>query len=254
MATPTLIAIIGPTASGKTALAIKLAKKYNGEIICADSRTVYKGMDISTAKPTRDEQAAAVHHLLDILEPTQPFSVADFKKRAEVAIEGIQSRGKFPILVGGSGLFIDAVLYDYEFSVASERDAQNPRHAAKEASGSKSELRNDTLIIGLKVERDILRERIAARVETMLQHGLVEEIRQLTSKYGWDIPALQTPAFKAFHVFCAGTETIEQAKEKFITQDFQLAKRQMTWFKRNQDIQWVDSAEQAEKLVLQTLN
>ena len=115
-----LIAIVGSTASGKTELAIGLAEAYNGEIICADSRTIYRGMDIGTAKPTADERSRVRHHLLDIIDPNQRLSVAEFKQLAESTISDIHNRGKVPFLVGGSGLYIDSILYDYTF--ASEAD------------------------------------------------------------------------------------------------------------------------------------
>ena len=124
-----LVVIVGPTASGKTALAIHLAEKYNGEIVCADSRTVYKGLDIGTAKPSVSEQQRVRHHLIDVVEPDGTFSVADFKMLAVEAINDIESRGKLPILVGGSGLYIDAVVYDFSFSDGTKRDESNPRHA-----------------------------------------------------------------------------------------------------------------------------
>ena len=110
-----LLVIVGPTASGKTSLAIEVAKKYNGEIICADSRTIYKGMDIGTAKPSKAEQQEIAHHLLDIIEPGEVFSAADFKKACVESVKDIRERGKLPIVVGGSGLYIDAYLFDYQF-------------------------------------------------------------------------------------------------------------------------------------------
>ncbi len=109
-----LITIVGPTASGKSALALDLAERFGGEIVCADSRTIYRGLDIGTAKPTAADQARLAHHLLDIAEPGQTVSVAEFKRLAEAAINDIASRGKVPFLVGGSGLYIDAVLFDYQ--------------------------------------------------------------------------------------------------------------------------------------------
>ena len=110
-----LVVIVGPTASGKSALAISLAEKFGGEIICADSRTVYKGMDIGTAKPTVDEQARVPHWGLDLVEPGERFSAAKFKRYAIAKIDEIHSRGNIPFLVGGTGLYIDGILFDYEF-------------------------------------------------------------------------------------------------------------------------------------------
>src|SRR5688572_21256799 len=117
-----LIVIAGPTASGKSALAMKVAKKYNGEIICADSRTVYKGMDIGTAKPSAVDRKEVPHHLLDIVQPNQPFTAADFKEQALAAIDDISGRGKLPIMVGGTGLYIDSVIFDYRFGDPADPD------------------------------------------------------------------------------------------------------------------------------------
>src|SRR5476651_2207339 len=129
---PELIAIVGPTASGKSGLAMRLAKEFNGEIVCADSRTVYKGMDIGTAKPTKADQAAVPHWGLDLVKPGRVYNAGKFKKYAQATIADIQDRAKLPILVGGTGLYIDGVLYDYGFSlVAKERDPVNPRHLKK---------------------------------------------------------------------------------------------------------------------------
>ena len=113
--TTPLVVIAGPTASGKTALAIRLAERYDGEIICADSRTIYKGMDIGTAKPSAEEQARVPHWGLDIVEPGERFTVADFKAYAERKIQEIRERDRIPFLVGGTGLYIDAVIFDFQF-------------------------------------------------------------------------------------------------------------------------------------------
>ena len=126
---PPLIVITGPTASGKSALAMDIAKKYGGEIICADSRTVYKGMDIGTAKPTEQDQREVPHHLLDVVEPNQPFSAAEFKERANQAICDISARGKLPMLVGGTGLYIDAVLFDYHFGLPADPNRRSDLQA-----------------------------------------------------------------------------------------------------------------------------
>ena len=110
-----LLAIVGETASGKSALAMKLAKMLGGELICADSRTIYMGMDVGTAKPSKADQEKVRHHLLDVVRPDEKFTVSDFKRLAEAAISDIQSRGRLPIVVGGSGLYVDALIYDFKF-------------------------------------------------------------------------------------------------------------------------------------------
>ncbi len=249
-----LVVIVGPTASGKSALAIELAKRFNGEIICADSRTVYRGLDIGTAKPTAVEQAKIPHHLLDVVEPEQDFTVADFKKLCNEAIDDILGRNKLPILVGGSGLYIDAVLYDYEFSEpAAARDPRNPRHLSPEEPRERSKIRSNTLIIGLEVDREALRARIKGRVEQMVAGGLVEETRQLEVAYP-DSKALQAPAYKAFKKYLNGELTLGEAKNEFIRNDLNLAKRQMTWFRRNSSIQWVSNPSESIDIVTTFLN
>jgi tRNA dimethylallyltransferase len=272
---PPLITIVGETASGKSALAMELAKKFDGEIICADSRTVYIGMDIGTAKPSSKDQQHVPHFGLNIATPDTPVTVADFKKLATEAIVEIGVRGHVPIMVGGSGLYIDAVLYDFEFRKVADpklraqlskfsvpelqtqlqvaglplpANSQNPRHLVRalETGGQtpkRKALRPNTLIIGLRVPRDELRRRIEQRVEAMLALGLVDEIQRLGEAYEWSTPALQAPGYKAFHAYVAGESSLDQAKAEFIKNDMQLAKRQRTWFRRNSSIHWLEKTE-----------
>lgn len=239
-----LLAIVGPTASGKTALAIELAKKMNGEIICADSRTVYKYLDIGTAKPTKEEQTQVPHHLIDVVEPDQDFNVADFKHLADQAIADIRANGKLPIIVGGSGLYIDSVLYDYSFTDSTERDTDNPRHSAVTALKSRKPLAQGNLIIGLNPGREVVRQRIADRVSQMLNDGFVDEVRSLLPKYS-DTKAFLAPGYKAFADYIDNKTSIEDASLIFVNNDRKLAKRQMTWFKRNPDIYWFKDADSA---------
>lgn len=280
MASRPMIAVVGQTASGKTALAIEIAKKYDGEIICADSRTVYKGMNISTAKPTDRERGEIPHHLLDVVNPNEPFSAAQFKALADDAIRDISSRNKQPILVGGSGLFVDGVLYDFSFEDAPnpvlrselqdktiyelqtlirERElpmpenTKNPRHLIRAIerggkTGDKKLLSPDTLIIGLQIPKDNLEKSIAGRLDAMLHDGLVSEIEQLTSRYGWDLQAFQTPEFKAIKKYVQNEIDVTETKELVIRGDLQLAKRQLTWFKRNPDITWAPNSKAALQL------
>lgn len=280
-----LLVVVGPTASGKTALAIDLAKKFNGEVICADSRTVYEGMDIGTAKPTADEMDGIPHHLLSIVTPDQKFSVADFKQAALGVIDDIGSRGKLPILVGGSGLYIDSVLYDFTFRPVNDhiretfKDASvdelqaelnkqgielpenslNRRYLLRslEAGGpshSSSELRPNTLVVGLAVDQEILKQRIEKRVHGMLEAGLVNEVKQLATQYNWELPAMQAPAYKAFRSYVEDTVELEQAIADFVMYDSRLAKKQRTWFKRNNSIHWVTDPSNVVDLVTTFLN
>ncbi|HTE22719.1 MAG TPA: tRNA (adenosine(37)-N6)-dimethylallyltransferase MiaA [Candidatus Limnocylindria bacterium] len=266
-----LVVIVGETASGKSAVGMELAKRFNGEIICADSRTVYRGLDIGTAKPTEAEQAQVRHHLVDIVDPDQAFTVSDFKRLAKEAINDIASRGRLPIMVGGTGLYIDAVLYDFQFrSPASSElrqelsalsvdelqerirvaglelpeNAHNPRHLIRVLEsggelGTRKPLRKNTLVLGLRSDREALRQRIMVRVDDMVEAGLVEELQRLVDKYGWNIPALQGPGYKAFRGYLEGTLNLEEAKALFVQNDMQLAKKQRTWFRRNNSIHWV---------------
>lgn len=281
-----LIAIVGETASGKTALAIELARQYGGEIICADSRTIYKGMDIGTAKPTPQEQSDIPHHLINLVEPNEPFSVADFQRLAKQTMHDINSRGHVPFLVGGTGLYVDAILYDFNFRPAPEpaerarlqllsikelqteilerglvmpANAQNPRHLMRtlETNGAisgRKALRPNTLVIGLAIDREALHDKLRRRVNSMVENGFVGEVRTLFAKYSPDVPALQAPGYKAFRSYIDGTSTLAEAKAAFVRNDYLLAKRQRTWFKRNKSIHWVTKQAQAVDLVTTFLN
>lgn len=250
-----LIVIVGETASGKTALALDLAELFLGEIICADSRTVYRGMDIGTAKPSPEERAKIPHHLLDVVDPDKRFSAADFKHLATEAIEEIHSRGRTPIMVGGTGLYIDAVLFDYSFAPhGALRDPDNPRHLDKAVSRSKQPLRANTLVIGLRLTREILQQRIKNRVDAMIDAGLIDEVKIVVGRYGWSAPALQAPGYKALREYIEGCMTLDEAKALFVKNDLNLAKRQRTWFKRNDSIQWINHPREAVDIVTTFLN
>jgi len=281
-----VVAIVGPTASGKTALAIKLAQRFNGEIIAADSRTVYQGMDIGTAKPTPHEQAASRHHLIDVTTPDKQFTVADFQRLAREAMSDIARRGKLPFIVGGTGLYIDAVLYNFslrapadadkraelqkrsveelqnllmERGIALPENSRNPRHLVRalETEGMLSERRSlptHALLIGLDPDREVLREKITRRVDVMVEAGFINEVRKLAEQYGWDAPGLQAPGYRAFRPYIQGEISLEEAKQLFIQNDMQYAKRQKTWFKRNPDIHWISKTAEAVELITTLLN
>ncbi len=268
-----LVVIVGPTASGKTALALELARRYNGEIICADSRTVYKGMDIGTAKPSSAERAEIPHHIIDIVAPDQTFTAAEFKRRALIWIDDITIRGKLPIMVGGTGLYIDGVIFDYAFlppvppeeraeleamsieqlqaeitsrGIAMPENSKNKRYLVRalETNGEipvRKGLRRNTLIIGLEVGREELKGRLTARVNEMVENGFIDEVKALGAKYGWNAPGLQAPGYKAFRQYIEHSITLDEAKNQFVQNDFALAKRQRTWFRRNPQIQWFAS-------------
>lgn len=246
-----LIVIVGPTASGKSALGLDLAEQFQGEIVCADSRTVYSDMNIGTAKPSTADQARVPHHLISVVRPDEPFTVADFKTQAEVAISDILARGHVPFLVGGSGLYIDAVLYDYQFSAdAADRDPINPRHRVEGGSIDKT-IRDNTLVLGLDATKEQLEERIRSRITEMIDQGLVAEAEKLATKYGWDIESMKT--YRPLRSLIEGHDLVEEVVAKMVIKDRQLAKKQRTWFTRNKSIHWI-APSQAHKLVKKFLS
>lgn len=281
-----LIVIVGPTASGKTALALDLAEKFGGEIICADSRTIYRGMDIGTAKPTAQEQARVPHHCIDLIDPDETFSVATFKKCALRAIDDIQGREKLPILVGGTGLYIDAILFDYTFGEPADADLraelsektveslqamirrlgyvmpenkQNKRYLIRTierrgCAGRRSSLRPSTMVIGLSIERNVLKGRIAVRADAMLEAGFADECRRLAQQYDENAPAFLAPGYQAFMMYVRGGYSYEQARDVFIRGHLRLAKKQRTWFQRNDSIHWIHDRSEAVDLVTTFLN
>ncbi len=281
-----LIVIVGETASGKSALAVELAQMFGGEIIAADSRTVYQGLDIVTAKPTLDERTIVPHHLLDVVSPDRSFSAAEFKVLASQAIQEIARRRRVPILVGGTGLYVDAVIYDFEFlekadpvkrkalqklsveelqdilqgqGIPLPQNERNPRHLIRAIetggkTGGHGELRANTLVIGLTIDRGELEQRIRQRVDAMVDAGLLDEIRAAAGKFGWNAPGLQAPGFKAFKKYLEGEVSLYEAKEILVHQHLQLAKRQRTWFKRNKDIHWICKKDEAVDLITTFLN
>lgn len=285
-----LLTVVGETASGKSALALRLAKQYNGELICADSWTVRRDMNIGTAKPSADEQAAARHHLLDVVAPDEDFTAAVFKQLATEAIDDITSRGKLPILVGGTGLYVDGVLFDFSFLPegrpgerevlnaltipellaridaagldTSSVDIRNKRRLIRllETNGAEpaqKALRGNTLIIGLQPERDELRDRIARRVDAMLAAGLEQEVRQLSQRYGWGCEGLKGIGYREWQDYFLGSQSLELTRQRIISSTMGLAKRQRTWFKRNKSIHWFSTPvnyAQVDELVTTFLN
>lgn len=226
--TPPLLAIVGETASGKSALALKLAKMFGGEIICADSTTIRKRLDIGSAKPSQEEQAAVPHHLLDIIEPDQKFTAAEFQKLANEAIADISKRGKLPIMVGGSGLYIDGVIYGYRFF-------------GKGEAVDRKQLLDNTLVLGIQIEREELKQRVARRVDAMIAAGLEDEVQDLAQQYGWGSEALKSVGYAQWQDYFEGNQNLLETQQKIIKDTLGLAKRQRTWFKRNKSIQWFDT-------------
>lgn len=274
--------IVGETASGKSALALTLAKKFDGELISADSWTVYKGFDVGTAKPSAAERAEVPHHLLDVADPADGFSAVIFQRLAKQAIDDITARGKLPILVGGTGLYIDSVLYDYGFLPPSDPalreelnaldlpailaraetmgldmtgiDLGNKRRVIRliENNGERPtmlELRENTLILGLETPREQLLQKIQRRVDVMLTAGLEDEARALAERYGWDAEPMKGIGYKEWRGYFSGHERLAEVRQKIIKHSLDLAKRQRTWFKRNKSIQWLTTEDKLTEAV-----
>jgi tRNA dimethylallyltransferase len=277
-----LIVIVGETASGKSALSMELAKRLDGEIICADSWTVYKGFDIGTAKPSTADQKAIPHHLLDVADPAVGYSAAVFQRQAKQAIDDITARGKLPLLVGGTGLYIDSILYDYSFLPPSDPglreelnelslgqvlaraeameldtggiDLRNKRRVIRliENEGvrpTKQPLRQNMLVLGIPIAREALQAKIEARIDGMVAAGFVDEVRGLLAQYGPDIEPFRAPGYRAFKDYVNGEISLQEAKQRFRQNDLQLAKKQRTWFKRNESIHWLDNRDKLAQAV-----
>lgn len=266
-----LIVVVGPTASGKSATALRIAEEFNGEIICADSRTVYKGMDIGTAKPSLEDQARVPHWGLDLVQPGELFTAADFKKYAVQKIAEIRERGHVPLLVGGTGLYVDGVIFDYDFVPANQKlreeleklsidelkkycadnnvelpeNDKNRRYIIraierKNTSGKRLSAPIDNcVVVGITTDRDGLKQRIVQRSEQMFEQGMVEEAILLGKKYGWNSEAMTGNIYRLVKQYLDGGLDQAALKEKFISSDWQLAKRQLTWLKRNPYIHWL---------------
>jgi tRNA dimethylallyltransferase len=269
-----VICIVGPTGVGKTKLSIELAKKLNGEVINADSTQVYKGMDIATAKVTEDEKENIPHHLFDIKEIDENYTVYDYQKDCRLKIDEIFEKGKTPIIVGGTGLYIKAALYDYKFEEENEDINEYLEYSNEELynklvsidpntqihknnrkrvvralnyydknnkiiSNEKTDkLLYDVLFIGLTTDREILYDRINKRVDIMLENGLIEEAKKI---YDTNIrsKAVLTPiGYKELFEYFDGNTTLEEALELIKQRSRKYAKRQYTWNNHQFNVNW----------------
>jgi tRNA dimethylallyltransferase len=271
-----LLVIVGETASGKSEAALGVARQCDGEIIGADSWTVYREFNIGTAKPSAEEFAEIPHHLFNIVDAPDGFNAALYKKLANEAIKDIQGRGKLPILVGGTGLYIDSVIFDYGFMPPGDSEERERRNAkpiedllveakaegvsldnvdtrnkrriirALETGGQQpksAELREHTVVLGIAVPREDLRERVTKRVNTMLELGLEREVLELSNKYGWDAEPMKGIGYREWREYFEDTKTLAETRDRIISSTLKLAKRQRTWFKRNNSIQWLNNRE-----------
>ena len=285
---PPLVVIVGPTASGKTGLAVRLAREFGGEIISADSRAIYRGLDIGTAKPTLAERESVAHWGLDLVQPGERFTAADFKEYAEQKIIEIRARGNIPFLVGGTGLYVDAVLYDFQFpahgndierrqkletmsleelheycqknNITLPENSKNKRYVINAILRNGYALKRqqhpvaNATIVGITTEKEILRKRVAQRTEQIFIPAMLNEARRAGEQYSWDNEAMTGNIYPLLRQYFAHELTIEQAKEKFQTLDWRLAKRQLTWFKRNEHITWLELEEAYTYLARQLRN
>lgn len=285
-----MIILTGPTAVGKTDLSIQLAKAINGEIISADSMQVYRHMDIGSAKVTPEEMDGVPHHLIDVLEPEEEFNVVVFQKLAKEALTGIYERGHIPIIVGGTGFYIQALLYDIDFTendgdtairMELEKLAQtqgagclhqmlqeiDPESAAAihqnnvkrviraiefyRQTGKKISLHNEQerekqspyqfLYYVLDTDRKTLYERIDRRVDLMMEHGLVDEVKHLADMgCTRDMVSMQGLGYKEILDYLSGEIPLEEAVYILKRDTRHFAKRQITWFKRERDVRWLE--------------
>lgn len=299
---PKVIVICGPTASGKTGLSVKLAQKMDGEIVSCDSMQIYKDMTIGTAKVTQEEMQGIPHHLIDFVSPDERYSVAEFQKDAEKAIREIIQRGKTPIVVGGTGLYVDTLVYhiqypeietDLEYRQELEELIQeqgletvyqkakeiDPQAAEKISSNDKKRIMRileiyhqtgktktqleiesrkeeppyEYLVYAIGMDREKLYDRINQRVDIMLEQGLIEEVQALLKKYQQFPTAMQGLGYKEVASYLLGNITKEEMIEMLKQETRRYAKRQLTWFRKNKDIKWINGLEPVEENIQRIL-
>ncbi len=287
MSSISLLAIVGSTASGKSGLAMELSKHRDVEIIAADSLTVYKGLDIGTAKPSQEDQRLVPHHLLDVADGSSPYNVASFQAAAQEAAAQIRGRGNLPVLVGGSGLYIDSVIFNYTFRNISDVDAardleaksvqelqamlqarsihlpenkENKRYLIRSLlSGETPEpsdrhqMAEGTLVVGLHPDKQQQEGHIRTRLDSMIEQGVIDEAQQALANYSQGSEALKGNIYQSLAPYFAGRQSLDEAKEDYVRRDMRLAKRQYTWFKRNKSITWFEEPRAALDYLLDEL-
>lgn len=286
---PKIYGVVGPTASGKTEYAIELAKKCGGEVVSCDSMQIYKHMDIGTAKPTQEEMDGIPHHMIDIAEPWESYSVARFVSEARACIDEVLERGRVPILCGGTGLYFDSVIKNIDFSeIESDPDYRSelmqtakengneyvhnmlkkidPKSAEavhpnnlkrviraleiyKTTGKTKTEIDRESVresiydaeIYGLNRPREELYERINRRVDIMLENGLLDEVKSLLEMgISRDATSMQAIGYKELAEYFEGSCKLFEAVEKIKQESRRYAKRQLTWFRKNKEIIWLN--------------
>ncbi|MFZ7120455.1 MAG: tRNA (adenosine(37)-N6)-dimethylallyltransferase MiaA [Eubacteriaceae bacterium] len=300
-----IVLIVGPTASGKTEISIKLAHKINAEIISADSMQIYKKMNIGTAKPNIEEMQGIKHYLIDEIEPEEEFSVALFKKQSEFYIANIIKNDKIPLIVGGTGLYVNSFVQTLDFTsakpnekirielenIAKEKgnevlhnmlididplsaDKIHPNNVKRiiraleiyKTSGiaksqwdersMKNELKYEPILIGLNMDRKLLYNRINLRVDIMINNGLVDEVKRLLEEgYAETLVSMQGLGYKEIVKYLNGYYSLEEAIEIIKRDTRRFAKRQLTWFRRDNRINWffTDEYENKDKILVDIL-
>jgi tRNA dimethylallyltransferase len=289
-----LIVILGPTASGKTAFSLRLALEVDGEIISADSRQIYRGMDIGTDKISAAIQSKIPHHMLDLRDPDQPYSLADFQRETKRIIQDIHRRKKIPLLVGGTGLYISSIVQNYQLpdappdpAIRAELEAElekegaahvhkmlqdlDPLAASKihpnnhrymiraleinlstkknvEEQKRRGECPYEVFQIGIDWNSERLFDRINGRVEEQRTSGLIEETQALYEHFDKKLPSMTGLGYKQIIQYLDGDLTLDEALELLKKETRDYARRQRTWFKRDNSIFWVDGEELAEEL------
>lgn len=295
-----LMIILGPTGIGKTSLSIEIAKKYNGEIIGADSMQIYKGFDIGTGKVTEEEMEGIPHHLIDFLDPRAEFSVEEFRTLAKEKISEINRRDKLPIMVGGTGLYINSIVYDFSMQKIEKDDEYrkyldsyidehgleslyakmveldpklednihpNNRHRIIRAmeilnSGEKKETEDfrrentdyNLYMLGLNTDREVLYDRINRRVDMMMEEGFLNEVKSLYEK-GIDehFQSMKAIGYREMLMYLEGKVDLEFAVDKMKQFSRNYAKRQLTWFRRDERIRWFDPLNEDRKEIFEEI-
>lgn len=298
-----IIFIVGPTSVGKTKLSVDIAKDFSGEIISCDSMQIYKEFNIGTAKITEEEVSGINHYMIDILDGNQKFNVSEYKNMAEKYIEEIYSHNNIPIFVGGTGLYVNSILYDFKFTESEESNNLREQitefyeknganllydlllyldyssrekihknnikrviraievcvNTKKEFSKQCKDYENnnckyDYLIIGLTLDRKILYDKINSRVDIMINNGLVEEASSLYKKYGEYSQPFTAIGYKEFIPYFKREITLESCIDNIKQNSRKYAKRQFTWFNRNESIHWIDVENGYDEVLLKSKN